>query len=915
MASPLIETKLYRPRLRQGVVARPRLGEFLSRGSKSRMTLVSAPAGFGKTTAVAEWLAGAAVDGRSVAWLSLDARDSQPASFWTYLVTALQRAAPGVGAGALPLLQSARTAVETVLATVLNELGALTHPLDLILDDYHLADTPDIRAGMTFLLEHLPPQVHLVICTRADPALPLARLRARGELVEVRAADLRFTADETTAYLDGAVGLKLIATDIEALEQRTEGWIAALQLAALSLRGREDVSRFVAGFAGDDRYVVDYLVEEVLGRQSDDVRDFLLRTSVLNRLHGPLCDAVTGRRDGKAMLEVLDRANLFVDRLDDRRRWYRYHHLFADVLRTHLADEHPGEVASLHRRAGRWYADAGEPVPAVSHTLEAGDVDRAADLVELAIPALQRDRQEATICGWIKDLPDDIVRVRPVLAVGLVGALMTRGEFEGVEERLNGAERLLGDSEQEHKASELVVADRGALARLPGAIEMYRSALALVRGDPSATVRHARRAIDRAAADDHVVRAAAAALSGLASWGSGDLDAAHASYSAAVEGLLRAGYVADVLGCSITLADIRITQGRLTDAQRTYERALRLAAEAPDTLRGTADTYVGLSQIAWERGDAAAATAQLRRARELGEHAGLPQHPYRWRVVRARILDAEGDRAGALDLLDEAERVYTGDLSPNVRPVPATRARLQLTHGNLGEARDWARRQGLTTDDELSYVREYEHLTLARILLAAHRADPSGSELATAAPFLRRLLTAAEAGGRTASVIEILVLQARVHDAHGDSGAAVAALERALTLAEPQGHVRVFVDDGPPVIALLTTVERQRPGWAYPRRLLDAAHRIGDPTGEEAGTTSATARHELVEPLSERESEVLRLLASDLGGPDIARRLHVSLNTLRTHTRHIYTKLGVNNRREAVRVAAELDLISRAPGR
>ncbi|MFD7878906.1 LuxR C-terminal-related transcriptional regulator [Streptomyces sp. NPDC059766] len=824
-------------------------------------------------------------------------------------------APPGVGAGALPLLQSAPTSVETVLATVLNELGALSDPLDLVLDDYHLADTPDIRTGMTFLLEHLPPQVHLVICTRADPALPLARLRARGELVELRAADLRFTADETAAYLDEAVGLKLMAAHVEALEQRTEGWIAALKLAALSLRGREDVSDFVAGFAGDDRYVVDYLVEEVLGRQSDDVRDFLLRTSVLNRLHGPLCDAVTGRQDGKAMLEVLDRANLFVDRLDDRRRWYRYHHLFADVLRTHLADERPDEVASLHRRAGQWYADAGEPVPAVGHALEAGDVDRAADLVERAIPALQRERQEATICGWIKDLPDDVVRVRPVLAVGLVGALMTRGEFEGVEDRLDGAERLIDDCGQAGPAAEPVVGDRSALARLPGAIEMYRSALSLARGDSSATLRHARRAIDRAAPDDHVVRAAAAALSGLASWGSGDLDAAHASYSAAVEGLLRAGYVADVLGCSITLADIRITQGRLTDAQRIYERALRLAAEAPDTLRGTSDMHVGLCQIAWERGDTAAATVQLQRARELGELAGLPQHPYRWRVAQARILHAEGDRTGALDLLEEAERVYTGDLSPDVRPVPATRVRLLLAHGDLGEARDWARRQGLTTDDELSYVREYEHITLARILLAAHTADPSGSALGTAAPFLQRLLTAAEAGGRTAAVIEILVLLARVHDAHGDSAAALAALERALTLAEPQGHVRVFADDGPPLTALLTTVVRQRPGWAYPRRLLDAAHRTGGATGEATGTTSAATRPALVEPLSERESEVLRLLAGDLAGPDIARRLHVSLNTLRTHTRHIYTKLGVNNRREAVRTAARLGLVPRAPGR
>ena len=914
MASPLIETKLHRPRMRHGAVARPRLGKLLSRGASSRMTLVSAPAGFGKTTLLAEWLQGAVAEQRSVAWLSLDARDSQPPSFWTYVVTALQRAAPGVGSSALPLLQSARTAVETVLATVLNELGALTSPLDLILDDYHLADSPDIRAGMTFLLEHLPPQVHLVISTRADPALPLARLRARGELTELRAADLRFTPDEVAAYLNEAAGLNLIAADIEALEQRTEGWIAALQLAALSLQGRDDAAGFIAGFAGDDRYVVDYLVEEVLERHSDDVRDFLLQTSVLNRLSGPLCDAVTGRRGGKAMLAALDRANLFVVRLDDNRRWYRYHQLFADVLRAHLADERPGEVASLHRRASEWYDGAGDPVSAVSHALEAGDAGRAADLVERAIPALRRSRDEVTIRGWLEDLPDDIVRVRPVLAVGLIGALMSCGEFEGVEARLQEAERLLDSCTDGGSASE-PAADRGEFDRLPGAIEMYRSALALVRGDLSATVTHAARAIGRAAQDDHLTRAAASALSGLARWSGGDLDAARAAYAAAIDGMYRAGHIADILGCSIALADIHLAQGRLTDAQRTYERALLLASEEPGALRGTPDMHVGLSRIAWERGDPAAAAEHLRRAQEFGEPAGLPQHPYRWRVATARLLDAEGDQDGALDLLEEAERVHTSDFSPDVQPVPATRVRLLVAHGNLGEALGWARRQGLTADDDLSYVREYEHITLARIFLAEYTADGSEPALSAAVRLLHRLLTAALAGGRTGSAIEILVLQSLAHHAAGDGPAALAALERALTLAEPEGYVRVFADAGPPVAALLTTLAGQRPGWAYPRRLQDAAARTGGSAGAQSGAPSAPALQQLVEPLSARESEVLRLLATDLNGPDIARRLSVSLNTLRTHTQHIYTKLGVTNRRAAVRRAGRLDLLSRGPGR
>jgi LuxR family maltose regulon positive regulatory protein len=475
MAGPLVETKLFVPRPRRTAVARPRLSERLRGRSESRLTLVSAPAGFGKTTLLAEWLADAA-DQRSVAWLSLDEGDSGPATFWTYVLTALQTVVPDVCAGALPLLQSADPPIEAVLTTVLNELSTLQHDIHLVLDDYHLVDGPGVRPGMAFLLEYLPPHAHLLISTRADPALPLARLRARGELVEIRAADLRFTPEEVATYLNEAIGLNLAENEIAALEDRTEGWIAALQLAALSIEGRTDVGGFIAGFTGDDRYIVDYLVEEVLRRQPDHIRNFLIQTSILDRLTGPLCDAVTAQPGGKAMLESLDRANLFVVPLDDSRRWYRYHHLFADVLRTHLTDERGGEVRDLHRRASQWFDENGEPAPAVRHALAAGDVERAADLVELALPALRRSRQEATIRGWVDALPDEVVRVRPVLAVGLIGALMAGGEFEGVEERLHDAEQCLAQPIA-------VVVDEQELARLPGAIQMYRAALALVRRD------------------------------------------------------------------------------------------------------------------------------------------------------------------------------------------------------------------------------------------------------------------------------------------------------------------------------------------------------------------------------------------------------------------------------------------------
>jgi LuxR family transcriptional regulator, maltose regulon positive regulatory protein len=906
MASPLLETKLHVPRRRPGLVARPRLIERLGRASGSKLTMVSAPAGFGKTTLLAEWLAAVSAGGGSAAWLSLDRRDNDPALFWTYLIGALQTAADGVGGRALPLLQPPQPPIEAFLAMLLNDLSACSNDVVLVLDDYHVIGEGEVQEGMAFLLEHLPPQIHLVIACRADPALPLAGLRGRGELVELRAADLRFTPEEAAAYLNGVMGLALTAGDVAVLEGRTEGWVAALQLAALSMQGRDDVAAFIADFAGDDRYIVDYLAEEVLQRQPAHVQHFLLQTSVLDRLSGPLCDAVTGEDDGKAMLAALERGNLFLVPLDDRRRWYRYHQLFADVLRVRLLDERPGDVADLHRRASAWYEQHAEPSEAIRHALAAGDVGRAAGLMELAVPALRRSRQEATIRGWLNVVPADVVRVRPVLAVGFIGALMARGEFEGVEERLRDVERWLeptgGRAGTWTRPAGMVVVDEEELPRLPGAVEMYRAGLALVRGDAPATIGHAQAAIDRAAEGDHLVRAGASALSGLAFWGGGDLEAAHRAYSVCVEGLQRAGHIADVLGCSITLADIRITQGRLGEALRTYEQALRLAAgQDGAVLRGTADMYVGMSRIACERDDLPAATRHLLRAEELGEHLGLPQNPYRRRVAMARVREAEGDLDGALALLDEALRVYTGDFSPNVRPVPASRARVLAAQGRVDEAFAWVREQGLSADDDLSYLREFEHVTLARVLLAQSRAQRPRAPVDDAAQLLQRLLQAAEAGGRTGSVIEILVLQALAQHASGDVPGALAALERALTLAEPEGYVRVFVAEGPPMASLLRVATNEGIAPSYVRRLLAAV-------GRSKGTP---VRQRLIEPLSERELEVLRLLGSDLDGPDIARELTVSLNTMRTHTRNIYAKLGVNNRRAAVRRAAELDLLSR----
>jgi len=912
-AGPLLQTKLYVPRLRRTLVARPRLSERLSHGAESKLTLISAPAGFGKTTLLAEWLAAASADERSTAWLSLDQADNQPVSFWTYLITALQTAASEVGASALSLLQEPQPPpIQTVLTTLLNELGAAPNDIVLVLDDYHAIDAPDIQDGMAFLLEHLPQRIHLVIATRADPALPLARLRARGELAEIRAADLRFTPDEAAAYLNGVMGLALTARDVAALEGRTEGWIAALQLAALSMQGRDDVAGFIAGFAGDDRYIVDYLIEEVLQRQSEDVRNFLLQTSILGRLSGPLCDVVTGRDGGKAMLEALDRGNLFLVPLDDRREWYRYHHLFADVLLARLLDEQPDQVPDLHRRASEWYEQNGELSEAIRHALAGGDFERAADLIEVAIPALRRGRQEVTLRRWLETLPDELIRARPVLNVGYVGALMVSGELDGVEGRLLDAERWLDASAGAMEGPDVpsaatVVVDEEQLRRLPAEIAIYRAALARALGDVAGTVTYARRALDLLRDDDHLGRGAAAGFLGLVHWTSGDLEAAHQSWATAMASLLKAGHVSDAIGCSIALADIRTVQGRLREATSIYERGLELAAGPGEpALRGAADMHVGLSEVHRERNDLAAAAQHLRQSQELGEHAGLAQNRYRWCVATARMREAEGDLDGALDLLDDAERLYVSDYFPNVRPIAALKARVWVAEDRWAEALGWAREQGLSADDDLSYLREFEHVTLARALLARSRRTPADGSWDEAMALLDRLLDAAEQGQRGRSVIEILVLQALAHEARRDVRATVVPLERAVALAEPEGYVRVFVDEGGPIAVLLEDAARRRLAPGYVRQLLAALGRT---------KARAPVQEGLIEPLSQRELEVLRLLGTDLGGPEIANQLVVSLNTVRTHTRNIYAKLGVNNRRAAVRRAEELDLLTRSRSR
>lgn len=887
---PLVETKLHAPRRRRGLVHRPRLaGRFVS-GDQPALTLVSAPAGFGKTTLLTEWVA----DGeRPTAWLSLDARDNDSALFWSYLIAAVQVAVPGAGDAALSLLQSDPSAREAVATTLLNDLDALATDLVVVLDDYHVIESTDVHESLAFLVEHLPPQVHLVLASRSDPPLALARMRVRGELLEIRAADLRFTPNEASAYFRDAMGLDLSIDDVGALEARTEGWIAALQLAALSLQGRDDVSEFIASFAGDDRFVVDYLAEEVLERQPEAVRDFLLHTAILPRLTGSLCDAVTGGSGGTATLEMLDRANLFLVPLDDQRRWYRYHHLFGDVLRARLMGEQPEHVHELHRRASDWYEANGDRAEAISHAMAGEDFERAAQLIELAAPMMRQSRHEATLRRWLEAIPGDLYEARPVLSATLVGARMATGDPTGVEPLLQSVERWLNNARD--ISARPIVFDEDELERLPAQVAMYRAALALLAGDIAGTIAHADRIFELAAPSDHLRLGGASALTGLAHWATGDLESARTHYADGVERFIQAGFIPDVLGCSLALADIQIALGRLHDAERTFRRGVELANDQPG-LRGTADMYVGLSEVQLERNELDASARHLQAGREHGDPAGLPQNAYRWRVATARLLHAQGDTQSALELLDEAERFYNTDFSPPVRPIPALKARMRLQQGNVGGAAEWAAGRGLSADDPLDYVHEYEHITLTWTLLAQHTTDRSG--LREVIALLNRLRDAAEEGQREGSVVEVLVLLWRAYDAVGDTTAARTALEEALTRARPEGFVRVFIDEGAALTARVEASAFQGAAAEHARRVLATA-------GVDA---PAPVRAGLVDELSGRELDVLRLLRSDLSGPDIARELFVSLNTFRTHTKNIYAKLGVNSRREAIRRAAELGL-------
>jgi len=934
---PVRGTKLRAPAARRRLVARDRLVEPLSADPPMmpRLVLVSAPAGFGKTTLLIQWLSSRQQDaaqaagppaGTRVAWLSLDAADDEPRAFLSHLVAALQVGSPAVGVEAMVLMENnVGPSVEDVVASVLDDLDALGGATVVALDDFHVIEAPEVQAAVAFLLEHLPPQVTLAMTTRADPPLPLARMRARGELVEVRAADLRFTDEETEAFLNDVMGLGLEPALVAALASRTEGWAVGLQLAALSARGHagrpggsasDATAAFIQAFSGSHRFVLDYLLEEVLATQPEQVRSFLLDTSVLELLTGPLCDAVTGGGDGdgQQMLETLERSNVFLVPLDDERRWFRYHHLFADALRAKIRAEEPGRVLRLHRAASDWHAEHGTLADAISQAMAAGDPEHVADLVELALPGARRERQDLALRTWLTDLPDDVLRGHALLATQMVPARLSEGDLDGAERWLDDGDDALrraapGGLEAVLTNGRLADAARARdreLRALPAQAAVYRAAVAQARGDIDNTVVHARRALDLAGPDDHVARSGGAGFLGLAAWAAGDLSTAVSTFEQAVRSLHAAGNVADELGTTIVLADMWWARGRPAQARRLYEQALATAdARKGELLSTTGDLHVGLADVLRENGDLGAAAAHLQAARELGDRASLPENRYRWYTAMAGLLLARGDLDGAADMLDRAQPLYRPGYFPDVRPVPAIRARVRVAQGRLAEAATWAQGRHLSPDDPVDYLAEYDQLTLARLLVAQHRAHPRRDTLQAVRGLLDRIVVAAEAADRGGSFVEGLLVRGLVHRADGDVDAAIADLGRSLVAAVPAGYNRLFLDEGPVVRELLRTLAG-RPdalGWGKASTLLQEAGAVPALPGGRPSMPPAGAQ----EALSRREVEVLRLLATDLTGPEIANRLFMSINTFRTHTRHIFTKLDVTTRRGAVSRAGTLD--------
>ncbi len=931
MRRGILTTKLYIPHTHPNQVPRPRLTARLNDATRRKLTLICAPAGFGKTTLLGEWQSSQSSCRLPVAWISLDEGDNDPNRFWAYFATALEYMEAGRGKSTVALLRTMPPpSTELVLTSLINSVMEISEDFALVLDDYHVISAEHIHHGLTFLLDHLPPQMHLAIATRTDPPLPLARLRARGELTEIRTADLRFTPAEVAVFLNEVMGLGLSADDVATLESHTEGWIAGLQLAALSMQEEQNVPRFVNAFNGSHRYVLDYLGDEVLRRQPLDLQSFLLQTSILQRLSGPLCDAVTGQSNGQEMLESLERASLFTVPLDGERRWYRYHNLFADFLRGMLRQTQSERLRDLHLRASEWHERNGFAVTAIDHALAAGDFVRASCLIEKTAEAMLMHGEARTLLSWLEALPSEVVRSRPGLCLAHAWVLVLARRLDEVEPCLQDAVEAMRETHSIDAADDAET--KGAETRaLLGEIVAIRATVASIRQDVSSTIELSREALRELPPNRMFVRSYIALNMGAAYRFSGDDASAMQGFAEAATASQASGNLLVSMIAISNLALAHARQGHLHMSADLYRYALRLADQHSERsvyqprclacrqFAGEAESrpvplagvsHVGLARLLYEWNDLDAATYHLMTGIELGKQwtsVDVLQGGY---VLLARMRQALGNAQAAADAIREAEcLVQKYRRTYRDAQVAAAQARLSVVQGDLAGAARWVE-QCLTSTKQYSYLTELAQTVQARLLIAQGKHDE-------AIGLLEPLLRAAEAAGRVGSVIEILALLAVASEAKSNTTQALANVERALVLAAPEGYVRTFVDEGAPMAALLRKVaDRQSKGNHTIDRDVSADYvgkllSVFEPgiASQYLGCTHALPEQR-AEPLSRREWEVLRMIASGLSNTEIAQQLVVALSTVKSHNNAIFAKLNAKNRTQAVARARGLGLLS-----
>ncbi|HEX8228241.1 MAG TPA: LuxR C-terminal-related transcriptional regulator [Chloroflexia bacterium] len=900
MSTPVLATKLYIPPARPRAVSRPRLVERLNEGLHRKLTLICAPAGFGKTTLTGAWVT---TCGPPVAWLSLDEGDNDLTRFLTHLVAALQTIAPSTGEGVSRLLQSPQLpSVEAILTALLNEITTIRDKFVLVLDDYHVIDAKPVDQALTFLLEHMPPQMHLVIATREDPQLPLARLRARDQLTELRVTDLRFTPSEAAGFLNHAMGLNLSAEDIEALEARTEGWIAGLQLAAISLQGHKDATGFIKSFTGSSRFIIDYLAEEVLERQPEEVRVFLLRTSILERMCAPLCDAVLNPNSeaappgspelisSQAMLEKLERSNLFIVPLDNERCWYRYHHLFADLLRQRLglraassARDEKDSVAELHIRASQWYEDNGLEIEAFQHAVSASDIERAERLIEGKGVPLHFRGAGAPIGSWLGSLPAVVLNARPSLWVTYASVLMMTGQPTAVEEKLQAAEAALQGIEPDEETRDLI-----------GRIASLRATLAVMQHDVETLLAQSRRALEYLSSSNLPLRTAANFTLGHAYHLQGDRAAASRAYAEVISISKSFGPSIYTTAATLCLGQVQEADNQLHLAAETYRRAILLAGDPPRPI--ACNAHLGLAQIYYQWNDLAAAEQHGQQCLQLTRQMDSVETIAACGVLHARLKLVQGDLPGAVALLHEAEEfVRQLNFMFRMPDVAAAQVLILIHQGNLAEAAQLAETHDLP-------------LSQARVHLAQ-------GDSATALAVLEPLRQNAEAKGWEDERLKVMVLQAVTLYAHGEEDQAVQVLGDALALAEPEGFIRTFVDEGLPMAQLLTEAASRGLMLDYIGTLLavfesaKAENKVTSYLPAVPLVSHALPIQPLTEPLSQREIEVLQLMAEGLSNREISEHLFLVLSTVKGHNLKIFGKLQVQRRTEAVARGRALGLL------